>query len=98
MFFLTSSVSRSAGRLVGMQFKQVCTAEANVGVQVVLQSEGGFCCAWETVWHSDVHCGFSTLNGLGGSVEVRVRRRTTAMPKPERLGRPAKGFSTVLFP
>lgn len=46
---LTSFVSRRAGTVVEMQFKQLCTAEANVGVQVVLQSEGGFFCAWKMV-------------------------------------------------
>jgi hypothetical protein len=34
---------------VEMQFKQLCTAEANVGVQVVVQSEGGACCTWKMV-------------------------------------------------
>ena len=61
MLCLTSSVSRRAGTLVEMQFKQLCTAEANVGVHVVLKSEGGFCCIWKIARHSVVHCGFNWL-------------------------------------
>jgi len=67
---------------VERQFKHICTAEANVAVQVVLQSEGGFPCVWKTVWHSVVHCVVNTLNvwreGGGGvlyNAQVREVRQ-----------------------
>ena len=47
-----------------MQLRQLCTAQANADVHVGLQSEGGFFCVWNTVWHSDVHCGFDMLKVL----------------------------------
>lgn len=50
--------------VVEMQFRQVCTAEANVVVHVVLQSEGGFFCVWKTIWHSFVHYGSYVLKAL----------------------------------
>ena len=63
---LTSSVNRKSGTAVEAQFKQLCTPAANVGVHVVVQLEGGFCCVWEMVWHSVVHYGSGILKILVG--------------------------------